>query len=47
MNQRSERCLDLQIANACEAIITTKKDAIPALPTPGKVHKYKFLLLST
>jgi len=37
----------LRSANACGAIITTKKGAIPALPTPDEVHKHKFLLLST
>jgi len=37
----------LRSANACGAIITTKKGAIPALPTLDKVHKHKFLLLST
>ncbi|KAI5582964.1 hypothetical protein POPTR_007G129700v4 [Populus trichocarpa] len=29
----------LRFANACGAITTTKKGAIPALPTPSEVHK--------
>ncbi|KAJ6991426.1 fructokinase-1 [Populus alba x Populus x berolinensis] len=29
----------LRFANACGAITTTKKGAIPALPTPAEVHK--------
>jgi fructokinase len=45
MNQEIKEML--RSANACGAIITTKKGAIPALPTPDKVHKHKFLLLST
>ncbi|KAJ6366522.1 hypothetical protein OIU77_003003 [Salix suchowensis] len=29
----------LRFANACGAITTTKKGAIPALPSPDEVHK--------